>query len=59
MRIKEITNECTSSGSVATVVGGLGPTLYRNPSIYDNVGSYEEPNKKKKKKKAKYKTNKE
>jgi len=49
MKIKEILKEFTS-GSVATVVGGLGKPLYRNASIYDNVGSYEEPNKKKKKK---------
>jgi len=53
VKIKEIMQECTSAGSVATVVGGLGPTLYRNPSIYDNIGSYEEP-KKKKTKKTKY-----
>jgi len=57
MRAKEFITEFTS-GSVATVVGGLGQTLYRNPSIYDNVGSYEEPNKKKKKK-AKYKKTKD
>jgi len=55
MRAKEFITEFTS-GSVATVVGGIGQTLYRNPSIYDNVGSYEEP---KKKKKAKYKKTKD
>lgn len=57
MRAKEFITETTSAGSVATVVGGIGNMLYRNPSIYDNVGSYEEP--KKKKKKAKYKTTKD
>jgi len=56
MKINEILTEFTSGG-VATVIMPLGQTQYRNPSIYDNVGSYEEP--KKKKKKAKYKITKE
>ena len=57
MKIEEII-ECTSAGSVAAVSMPMGQTLYRNPSIYDNVGSYEEPIKKKKKK-AKYKKTKD
>jgi len=58
MRSKEFITEFTA-GSVATVATPLGQTIYRNPSIYDNVGSYEEPKKKKKQKKAKYKTTKD
>jgi hypothetical protein len=58
MKIIEICNECTTSGSVAAIATPLGQTLYRNPSIYDNVGSYEEP-KKKKTKNTKYITTKD
>ena len=47
MRAKEFINEMTSAGGIATVAGGIGQTLYRNPSIYG-----EQPKKKKNKKKA-------
>lgn len=57
MKINEIIAECTSAGSIAAVNAPLGQTLFRNPSIYDEPGSYVDPNKKKKKK-AKYKTTK-
>ena len=50
MKINEIITETTSSGGIATVVGGTGNMLYRNPSIYDNVGKYVKPAKTKKKK---------
>ena len=50
MKINEIITETTSAGGIATVVGGTGPMLYRNPSIYSNVGKYVKPAKKKRKK---------
>ena len=46
MRAKEFINETTSAGGIATVAGGMGQTLYRNPSIYNT-----QPKKNKKKKK--------
>lgn len=49
MRASEFITETTSAGGVATVVGGVGKMLYRNPSIYYNVGKYNKPAKKKKK----------
>ncbi len=58
MRINEIITETTSSGGIATVVGGTGSMLYRNPSIYSNVGKYVKPAKKKKKKADQNKENK-
>ena len=56
MKISEIVNETTTAGCFATVVGGTGPALYRNPSIYDNVGKYIEQPKRKKKPKAELNT---
>ena len=53
MKVNEIIIETTSSGSIAVSMGGPGTMLYRNPSIYDNVGKYIKPKKKKKKSKIK------
>jgi len=53
MKVNEIITETTSSGSIAVVVGGPENVLYRNPSIYDNVGKYTEYKKKKPSKKTK------
>lgn len=54
MRASEFITETTSAGGIATVVGGMAPTITRNASIYG-----QEPKKKKKgKKPAKYRNSK-
>lgn len=50
MRASEFVTETTTSGGIATVVGGLAPAFTRNASIYGP----DKKSSKKKKKTAKY-----